>query len=871
MVSDGLLFNFMSQPRSEILATLFTLGGVLLMTVSAVVTQTVYGPFIHGSAFRFAMPFRGGFSFVALQSVGWGLFSASWLLFLLNALGMAHGATPLVIGCLVSIAAQVTIFVSIPYFRTRTRPSTFVEENSEAVIAILTFVIAFSLTRTAETVAGSRASALSILISTVALCIAMPLAAVALKKSGDAYGKRHRNDLEEEEEVVAELTEIEHEAIKEGGSFLSPSVDPFSPSPATPAASPRAPENISKGKDITPVKPPPARPQNFRRTDEQSEGATSMHTETATYASSHFTRGGSSFFEDPEKSNSNSVKVKSKALKLPPPIAHIRKTASLLLEEKQKNLSPPLVALEYMAFGLVAQFPLLILFLGYYSFYNSLNSYANEVSNILSAGWIMLGIFTTLIFVVVFSRTRYYQATMECVRTYILFLIPMIVVCSGFALPVILPSFGTKAMAITIILLTFFPGKWRIFVGMAHWMLLAFACCYHGNKAFHFFANLLSVRLEPTTVQLDSFDSFLAATCDLMSGVGAFLIDALPLLLCSWYGKLLTGRPEIDGSHYRPSGLRLCYAELFSYTERFFDVRVLADDLELTKKAQRIHIHHKRRASLSNANTPLLKKDPKTPLTTTRMSGGAIIGFHPHGVFPVTVLWFHFTRRWERMFGGCPRVVAHGASIIFQTPILRDVAMTVGTRCVTKSAIEKVISEGLTPMIVPGGQAEMISSKISDTEMHIVTYHIGFIRIAMNHKRAVIPLISFGENNVMGNVHFPKMQAFFLKKMGFGFPVLPLGKWNLPVPLRAQLRIAVGKPVYPEEGEDDATNPLHVNKVADKYFAELREVFYRYREEAGYPNMELYFHSDKHDPLKGEVQTPRPSSDVDDTSDSSPN
>ena len=1133
MIAQQSFFTrFTSQPKNEILATLFALGGTVLMSVSVIMTQSVYGPFIHGQAFKLIMPFRGGYTFVLLQGIGWGLFAAAWAIFNLYVMELAHGVAPIAFGCVLSISAQIFVFASIPHFRSRSRPPSFIEENAEAVITALTFIIAFALMRTVETLAGNHASPISILICTVSLCIALPLAAIALRKSSHTYGKRCAVALDDEDlldnddddgreedadafendsvmRILRGITDPYSKTAAKAGSRSASSVSNSSNRAATNNSSSSSSNGngriskanldqlgsasiLSHSSDVTNdggsnvVGPFVAHPHPLtggvfdpreklledplqdstalaggvdprnafsspfspthdtisaggssgchptsthlfspsvmsegsinpqKKTAEEGEGKKAIFRTTTsdTISQGHMSeRQGSCLVtvshsedikghHDPshdlltaaalangpaaplgekvlakaadgsaappaiwtglgadedveqrreerrkrrvtlmvEQDEADKKRMMADACKgrAAPPIAHIMRTPSLLLEavendrgsdtdmyaplrrtivkkaqrgelgegvdaeellrrmQTRRAIRPPLIALEYLAFGIVTAMPILFMYLSYYA----LNDYAAGVHRTMTAERYFLGTLIALVLAVVWRRTPNYNKTMDCIRTYVIFSFPALTVGTAALTPLIYPSFGTIMMATTIVILTFVPGRWRLFVGNFHMLLLAFVLYVFGRSFLSHITNRFSFIqgtsalaaysalsfATPTasaagpsssaaaastsfsinatasampdqllfaylSSQNHQHDLFLMDLVDCLVSLASLLIDALPLYASVWYARLLKGEPETYGTHFRPAGLRFFYSELFSSAERFFDVRVLADDLQMTRDAQKVrfhyhHHHHRNAATKETATT-----------TTTTTSGGAVIGFHPHGVFPITLLWVHFTRRWERMFAGCPRIVSHGASIIFQTPLLRDMAMTVGARCVTRQAIEHVISEGLTPLIVPGGQAEMLHMRISSTELHIVTYHTGFIRLAMQHKRAVLPLLSFGEQDLMGNIYAPKMQMFFLKRVGFGFPVLPMGQWNLPIPTKARLRIVLGKPVYPDEGFDDYSNPDHVARVAEKYFEELREIFYRYRDDAGYPNMVLYYHSDKRNLMSARAMT----------------
>jgi hypothetical protein len=225
----------------------------------------------------------------------------------------------------------------------------------------------------------------------------------------------------------------------------------------------------------------------------------------------------------------------------------------------------------------------------------------------------------------------------------------------------------------------------------------------------------------------------------------------------------------------------------------------------------------------------------------------AVFGYHPHGVFPLTAVWMLRLRVWTKAVGSSRRVVVHGASILFALPIVRDIAMSFGSCVVTKRAIEHTLKKGLSPLIVPGGQAEMIDTKLSHKELILTGHHKGFIRIAVKHRVPLVPVFAFGEHNVMDNIHVPKVQRYFLRYFGFGFPVVARGRWNLPLPRSTPLTVVVGRSVNPftvdprldtaEENTpefDDA-----IDNVARAYFDQILYLVEKYKVEAGYPDLKV--------------------------------
>ncbi|ESL10677.1 hypothetical protein TRSC58_01585 [Trypanosoma rangeli SC58] len=221
-----------------------------------------------------------------------------------------------------------------------------------------------------------------------------------------------------------------------------------------------------------------------------------------------------------------------------------------------------------------------------------------------------------------------------------------------------------------------------------------------------------------------------------------------------------------------------------------------------------------------------------------------IFAFHPHGVFAGSALCGIFSEAWKQKIGYNAKtyVSTHEASVVFNIPIIRDFNLSLGALSVTRAAIESSLSSGNSPLIVVGGQAELTLTKRSNKVMSLITYHHGFVRLALRHGVPLVPVISFAEQNVLSIVSAPTMQRATLKVLGFPFPIIPYGRWLLPFPHRTPLTLVVGSPLPIPHGAS-ADNPNDVSALADAYFASQRILFYKHRAAAGYPEMELEFHS----------------------------
>lgn len=214
-----------------------------------------------------------------------------------------------------------------------------------------------------------------------------------------------------------------------------------------------------------------------------------------------------------------------------------------------------------------------------------------------------------------------------------------------------------------------------------------------------------------------------------------------------------------------------------------------------------------------------------------------LFAYHPHGVYPFSLLWIPFCPLFLRTFPGV-EMDAFTAGILLQVPWVRDLMMWMGARDVTRHAILHALGSGRSAFLVPGGQAEMWFSRSDKTEIELIYSHKGFIRLALQRGVPLVPVFAFGETEIFDNVQYPTMQNWFLRKFGFGYPHFPYGRWFMPIPRRKPLTVVIGKPLeVPQRKDFDpyaAENQEIVNETHKKYFEQMIELFEKHKHPLGY-------------------------------------
>jgi hypothetical protein len=125
--------------------------------------------------------------------------------------------------------------------------------------------------------------------------------------------------------------------------------------------------------------------------------------------------------------------------------------------------------------------------------------------------------------------------------------------------------------------------------------------------------------------------------------------------------------------------------------------------------------------------------------------------------------------------------------------------------------------------LIPGGEREMRETRPESNEIVLISKHLGFVRLALIHGASLVPVFSFGENQVLDNLRFKSVQEFFQKRTMYGFPHLPFGRWYSPIPNPVPITLVVGNPIdlpkIPNPSEQD------VKYWHSKYYSELISLF----------------------------------------------
>ncbi|CEP18101.1 hypothetical protein [Parasitella parasitica] len=221
-----------------------------------------------------------------------------------------------------------------------------------------------------------------------------------------------------------------------------------------------------------------------------------------------------------------------------------------------------------------------------------------------------------------------------------------------------------------------------------------------------------------------------------------------------------------------------------------------------------------------------------------------VFGYAPHGIISIGALTNFATEATgfsEKFPGITPSLLTLTSN--FRIPFYRDLIMSLGIAAVSRLSCESILSSGpgRSIVIVVGGAAESLKARPGIADL-VLRKRLGFIRLAIKHGAPLVPVFSFGENELYDQLDNSKGSKVFMyqKKMqsllGFTMPLFHArGIFNYDVgliPFRHHISTVVGKPIPVPNLEEGQTEPTQeqVLQVQKLYIEELYFIYNKYKD-----------------------------------------
>ncbi|KAJ2917075.1 hypothetical protein MD484_g3357, partial [Candolleomyces efflorescens] len=172
-------------------------------------------------------------------------------------------------------------------------------------------------------------------------------------------------------------------------------------------------------------------------------------------------------------------------------------------------------------------------------------------------------------------------------------------------------------------------------------------------------------------------------------------------------------------------------------------------------------------------------------------------------------------------------------------PFYRDVLLAMGICSVSKESCSNILKSGpgSAITIVVGGAAESLSAHPGTADLTlrkrwVVTplfERLGFIKLAISHGADLVPVFSFGENDIYQQMPNEKgtavytLQKKFQSIFGFTLPLFHgrgLLNYNVGLmPYRRRIVAVIGKPIRVKQHDKPTLD--EVREVQERYIEEL--------------------------------------------------
>lgn len=216
-----------------------------------------------------------------------------------------------------------------------------------------------------------------------------------------------------------------------------------------------------------------------------------------------------------------------------------------------------------------------------------------------------------------------------------------------------------------------------------------------------------------------------------------------------------------------------------------------------------------------------------------------ILGCHPHGIMSIGAFACFSTDvcGFKEAFPGVRSTLAILAGL-FRIPLFREYIMSAGLSPVSKPSLIHHLSKsgkGNAVVIVIGGAAESLASSPGVNTV-VVRQRKGFVRVALEFGADLVPVYSFGENELFQQVVLSegglgrRLQDLFKKIMGFA-PCLFVGERFAFLPYRTPITTVVGSPIsVPKHATPTDEDVDHYHQL---YMEGLSKLFHEHKVSCG--------------------------------------
>lgn len=214
---------------------------------------------------------------------------------------------------------------------------------------------------------------------------------------------------------------------------------------------------------------------------------------------------------------------------------------------------------------------------------------------------------------------------------------------------------------------------------------------------------------------------------------------------------------------------------------------------------------------------------------------------HPHGILGVAIMGIFGTNMFDlrKGFPDMGNVHLLGLKPLFFIPFFREICLTHGHGTPGRKTIENILQKNESLALAVGGARESLHA-FPGTMRLVLKNRKGFIKIAIRKKAHLVPVLTFGENELYNRMDdkcgptFRKVQAKLQKIFGFAIPIFA-GRYNLPFfPKSIPLHTVFGQPINLNDKTVDDLDMVH-----KQYINAIKDIFNKHKDLYLPPNTKL--------------------------------
>ncbi|CAF3673311.1 unnamed protein product [Rotaria sp. Silwood1] len=221
-----------------------------------------------------------------------------------------------------------------------------------------------------------------------------------------------------------------------------------------------------------------------------------------------------------------------------------------------------------------------------------------------------------------------------------------------------------------------------------------------------------------------------------------------------------------------------------------------------------------------------------------------IFGYHPHGIISLGAFCNFATEAtdFEHKFPGINlRLLTLTSN--FRIPFYEIYISLMGICDASKESCNYILEQGHgnSLMLVLGGAKEALDARPSHEYILTLKNRKGFVKIGLVHGACLVPVFSFGENDLYEQVPNPRgsrirrWQMLLQNKMGFSFPLFNgRGVFQYAIgflPNRHRIDTYVGEPIQLPKLEHNQITSDIIDQYHKQYMNALTRLFDRYKSE----------------------------------------